>query len=327
MTGTPDVRITHKAADAADEVMGVGRDAARAWLEQALRQGRITAELPHPYSRKRSQSGYFLLVEGTLVMPLTRTPEGTLLATGCSFFPAYLHAQGRGGKDVDPFALRGSDLVERVAFSEHVLERYTQRALGLPERKLTDEEKGDARLRLVHLLVDDASAVRKRPAWYRSRTPADFFLVAASGEVCLPMRRTPGEGKPFYALTFLHRSMELFDLEPEELARACRFSPPALQSAAGLAGEQPAGSWLSAQIAAGGRLSWHPPEGEPSCPEARFYILARPVFLPVEWDKGARQPLVVLDVRRTTPSLRRRVALWPQGLGRWLRKRFALRVS
>lgn len=321
MTNVRGVIITNAAADPAAAVLRMSRDQARSWLDKTKLGGRIVDQLPPPYTRKRSRSGHFVLVDDTLVMPLTRGREGDWLATGCEFFPAWLRSQGLGGEEIDPFTLRGAALADRIGFSEHSLDRYAQRAAGFPQRALSDREKDLAKAELRRILSRDARAVRQRPAWYRSSTPNDFFVVAEGEEICIPMRHTPGGAKPFMALTVLHQSMKLFEKPPEELTRACHFTPESLEQATLLVpdGQRPA-PWLAARISASGTISWYPPRGHHPSPQARFYVHADPVYLPVAWDKQGRLPLVVLGVHRTKLPLPRRILTW-------LRTRFALRVN
>ncbi|GAA4308964.1 hypothetical protein BJY14_002104 [Actinomadura luteofluorescens] len=315
------VIITHSAADRAAAILGYNRAQARTWLDREKRKGRVVDRLPHPFSGKRSRSGHFVLIDETLIMQLTRTEKGEWLATGCEFFPAWLRARGLGGEKIDPFALASNELTARIGFSEHALDRYAQRTAGFPERRLSDWEKDQAKAELRRQLSRDAHASRERPAWYRSRTPNDFFVVAEGGEICIPMRHTPGSATPFTALTVLHQSMRLFDKTPDDLARACQFTPEALEQAALLStnGDKP-GTWLSTQITGSGQLSWHPPRGHRPYPGARFYVHAGSVFLPAAWDKQSRQPLVILGSHRIRLPLAQRILAW-------LRGRFALRVS
>lgn len=315
------VIITNTAADSAAALLGVKRDQARAWLDQQKISGKATDRLPSPYSKRRSRSGFFVLVEGTLIMPLKQNERGEWLATGCDFFPAWLQANGLGGEQLDPFNLDSVELTSRIGFSEHALDRYAQRAAGFPERRLSGPEKDQAKADLREVLSHDARAVRKRPTWYRSRTPNDFFVIAEGEEICMPMRHTPGAAKPFMALTVLHQSMQLFEKTPEDLARACHFSADVLEQAATISSDgQGPDAWPSRQIRAEGRISWYPPEGHEPYPGARFYVHAGPIFLPAAWDKQGRRPLVILSVLRTRLPLGRRILIW-------LRARFALRVS
>jgi len=301
-----DVVITNKAADQAGQALGMTRDRTRAWLDRTKQDGRISDRPPAPHSGRRSPSGFFLVVRGVLVLPLAqdRDGSGAWIATGCIFFPAWLRERGLGGKTPDPFRLQGSALAEQIRLSAHAVQRYQQRAAG-------DRDVRTAEGQLRRALSQDARAVRKRPQWYRSQTPNDFYVIAADGEYCLPMRRHASDGKPFEATTFLHQATWLFDLAPADLARSCRFTPAALHDAEAIAGsaEDP-GPWLTAQITATGHLSWQPPTGHRRHPHARFYLRAGQIVLSLDWDKQARPPLIVLAVDRIRLSLPARLIAW-----------------
>lgn len=313
-----DVVITNKAADQAALALGMTRDRARAWLDTTKQDGTITERLPAPHSGRRSPSGFFLLVGGVLVLPLAqdRDGSGAWIATGCIFFPAWLRDRGLGGKTVDPFRLQGAALAEQIRLSAHAVQRFQQRAEGHRDLRTAEEQ-------LRRALSRDARAVRKRPEWYRSQTPNDFYVIAGDGEYCLPMRRHASDGKPFEATTFLHQATWLFELAPADLVGFCRFTPAALHDAEALAealagAAQKPGLWLAAQVAATGRLSWRPPAGHRRHPQARFYLHAGQVLLSVDWDKQARPPLIVVAVDRLRLPL-------PARLIAWFRRRFTPR--
>jgi hypothetical protein len=301
-----DVVITNKAADQAALALGMNRDRARAWLEETKQGGTITDRLPAPHSGRRSPSGFFLLVKGVLVLPLAqdRDGSGAWIATGCIFFPAWLRGRGLGTETPDPLTLRGAALADQIRLSAHAVQRFQQRADAHRDVRTAEEQ-------LRQALSQDARAVRKRPEWYRSQTPDDFYVIAGDGEYCLPMRRHASDGRPFEATTFLHQATRLFELAPADLVGLCHFTPAALHDAEALAGaaRQP-GPWLAAQIAATGRLSWQPPRGHRRHPQARFYLHAGQVLLPVDWDKQARPPLIVLAVDRLRLSLTARLIAW-----------------
>lgn len=289
------VVLTHAAADQCAKVRGGTREQARIWLDRVTQSGEITDRLPRPYTGRRSPSGYFLLVPGTLILPLAtdRGGSGKLIATGCTFFPSWRRKNGLGGANVDPFALQGEALVDEIDFTGHAVERFQERGGGHRDPRAAREQ-------LRRLLTPDAHVVRKRPAWDRGTEPADFLLVGGDGECCLPLRRHAADGRPFAATTFLHQSMRLFELSPAQLARACRYGPDVLEQAA----------WLTTQIAENGTLSWHPPPGHPAHPSARFYLRAGEWYLPVDWDKRSRTPLVALAVHQVRLPLLRRISAW-----------------
>lgn len=308
------VIITNTCADRCGAQLGTGREKARRWLTELVPQGRLTRDLPAPHTGKRSPSGRFLLVDGVLVLPLADNRDGGApVAVNCIFFPEWLERQGLGGAEVDPFALRGEALLRHVRFSEHCVQRYTQRCGG-------PREPGLAAARLREVLAADAKAVPRRPDWSRSQRGADFFIVAQD-EYCLPVQRYASDGRAFEAPTLLHRSQPLFELTGRSLEFACRFTDRVMADARALAepGHDPI-SWLRGLIVQAGTLSWDPPPGWARYPGARFYIHAGPYHLPVAWEKDARRQLVALAVFRGRVPVLQRIAAW-------LRRRFGLRVA
>lgn len=304
----PSVIITHSCADRAAGQLGTDRDRARQWLEGVKGRGQVTQELPAPHTGKRSPSGYFLLVRGTLALPLavSRNGQGELVATGCFFYPEYLDQHGRGDARVDPFRIQGADLLRHVHFSTHAVQRFQQRYNGNPDPDVALRQLREA-------LADDLQAVRQRPSWTRSRNTADLFLVAWD-EFCLPTQRHASNGQPFEALTLLHRSGRMFQMQPTELERQCQLDHAVLEQAADVLaneGRLPAdGTPLAIMrdmIASQGRLSWTPPRRRRGFSDARFYLHLNRYYLPVAWDKDARRPLRALSMRRTRRSLLRRL--------------------
>jgi hypothetical protein len=319
MSMAPRVGITNAAAAQAARDLGCTPAQARAFLERQVPGGRVVAssQLPRPYRGKRSKTDRFLLIDHVLALPLAldrRDPSG-FSATGCLVFEEYLRAKGRARPTADPYALTGMKLMEHVRLSEHAVERYQQRAGGHRDVRI-------ARDQMRQELSRDARAVRKRPRWTHSRQPADFFLVAGGAdgeeELCFPMSRHSGGGRPFEALTCLHRSMPLFEAD---LAGQVAFTQDVLAAFDRLRpGEGSPASRFTSALSASGTLSWHPPPGHPHDAGARFYLIMGPVFVPVAWDKKSGVPLIALDVHTTRLSLVRRVAVW-------LRRRFSLRAA
>ncbi|MGI8333637.1 hypothetical protein ACRYCC_27120 [Actinomadura scrupuli] len=314
--------ITDTAAAQAARALGFTPARARAFLEQQVSRGRVvtSSELPHPYAGKRSKTGQFLLIDHVLALPLatdSRDPRG-FTATGCLLFEEYLRTKGRTRPTVDPYTLRGAELMAQVKLSEHAVQRYHERAGGHHDLKA-------ARDQMRQELSRDARAVRQRPRWTNSRNTADLFLLAGGAdgqeEFCLPMSRHGGGGKPLEALTCLHRSMPLFELTSSDLAKQVAFTEDVLTAFDRLySGEQSPAVRFKSAIAASGTLSWHPPAGHPHHPRARFYLIVGSVFVPVAWDKTARVPLIALDVHQAQlPILKRATA--------WLRRRFSPRLT
>ncbi|MFA1546173.1 hypothetical protein [Actinomadura chokoriensis] len=318
--------ITDAAARQAAADLGWTPVQARAFLEkQVPSAGRVVTsdQLPAPYKGRRSKTGRFLLIDGVLILPLAvdeRDASG-FAATGCVVLDAYLRANGRGKRHIDPFALTGAELVDQVRLTEHAVKRYQQRTDGPADPKAAEEQ-------MRWVLGKDARAVRRRPRWTNSSNTADFFLIAGGNdgeeEFCLPISRQGGGAKPFEALTCLHRSMPLFELSSAELARRVAFSKEVLAAFDRVypgegSGEGSTASRFTEMIALHGRLERHPPSGHARHHGARFYVVAGPAFIPVAWKKNSQVPLLALGVESVRLPLRRRLLAW-------LRQRFALRV-
>lgn len=318
----PRVGITDAAAAQAARDLGYTPARARAFLEKQVPGGRVvtSGELPRPYTGRRSKTDRFLLIDHVLALPLAldrRDPSG-FAATGCLVFEEYLRANGRARPTLDPYTLRGAKLMEQVRLSEHAVERYQQRAGGHRDPKT-------ARDQMRQELSRDARAVRQRPRWTKSRRTADFFLLAGGPdgqeELCLPVSRHNGGGRPFEVLTCLHRSMPLFALTSADLAKQVAFTEDVLTAFARLQpGEGSLPSRFKKALSASARLSWHPPPGHHHDRRARFYLIMDSVYVPVAWEKTARVPLIALDVHQTRLPLLKRLAAW-------LRRRLSLRVT
>lgn len=290
------VVVTNRCAERCAAAMGLGSQReARDWLTRQLPDGYVTQELPARMGRRRSPSGYFLVIDDVVVLPLAedRQNRRQWIATDC-----IVAAREHGGARIDPYALTGRELVQHADITRHAVERFQQRC-GAPQNLDL------ARTQLVRWLATTACAVPRSPSWCRTEQ-ADFFVVA-DDELCLPARWGGGGGQPFSLTTCIHRSDDLFELGPAELMRKCRINRTRI------APHDPA--VLSRAIAATGRLSWHHPRWVAHVQDARFWILLNEeCVLQVSWDPGAARPLTVVGVAE------RRMLL--AGLRRWLRGLF-----
>ncbi len=288
--------VTNRCADACAEALGLaGREPARVWLlELIAERGVFTDRLPETMAGRRSPSGQFLLVAGVVALPLAadRDGEPKWIATNCLVFPRYRATTAEVGV-VDPFSLRGPDLLAQVNLLPHVIERFQQRCGGSPDRQRARQE-------LVERLAPTVRAQRRPPAWCGTR-PAEFYLVAgARDEYCLPCRGGSG-GRPFDATTCIHQAGDLFMLTPPQLAARCRLDPVAL----------PAGSrerrMFTEAFEFSGRLSWHRPQWARARNEpvvAWWIVFDRRIAAPVAWEPtDVDQPLLVLGLADHRPWL------------------------
>ena len=277
------VVVTNRCAEACAEEFGLGhRDGARAWLYKIIQQrGHVTDHLPEPVARLRSGSGYFMVANDVVVLPLVKASDGTArwIATDCKVFPSYRERHSNTAK-VDPLRLTGAPLVRQVNFTRRAIERYQQLCDGDPNLDLARED-------LRAILSRDARAVGKPPAWCRT-DKAEVYLVSAD-EYVLPLSRNGTAGFAFDALGLAHRASELFSLDGRDLIRRCRMSSTV---------EKPRREMLLERITPAARLSWRRPRWAPVHPSARFWLMALPrLAAPVAWqpDKPDR-PLLILDV-------------------------------
>lgn len=284
--------ITNRCADACAEAFAIpDRGLARDWLtERIIRHGVVTAELPGPLAGRRSPSGYFLLVDGVLVLPLAADRDGRpqWIATNCLAHPHDRHGAA-GGADI--FALSGHDLLAQVNMLPHAVERFQQRCGG-------HRDLDRARHDLLERLAPTVRAVRRPPSWCTTRR-AEFYLVAgADDEYCLPCRTGSG-ARPFDVTTCIHRAGDLFELTGSRLAACCRRDPAASPSN---------GSYrdrlLNRAFRFGGRLSWHRPRWAKPHPAARWWIVFHErIAAPVSWEPDAERPLLILQVADHRPLL------------------------
>ncbi|MGH3729118.1 MAG: hypothetical protein ACRDTU_10235 [Micromonosporaceae bacterium] len=277
------VVVTNQCAEVAAEKFGLAHaDRARTWLYQVIKQrGQVTHELPPPVATLRSGSGYFMVADDVVVLPLMPAKDGTArwIATDCAVFPSY---RRRGGAaTVDPFQLSGADLVQHVGFSRRAVEQFQERSPADPNPEIAREELRD-------LLAADSRATAKPPAWCRARN-ADFYLVSGD-EYVLPMSRQNSSGYEFEALSCVHRAGVLFGLRGADLAARCRFGGAIFAASSS--------KEFLAALSDAGRLSAHRPSWAKAHPAARFWVIASDTLAaPAAWQHHhTRQPLLVLDV-------------------------------
>ncbi len=235
------VVVTNRCAEACAEEFGLGhRDGARAWLYKIIQQrGHVTDHLPEPVARLRSGSGYFMVANDVVVLPLVKASDGTArwIATDCKVFPSYRERHSNTAK-VDPLRLTGAPLVRQVNFTRRAVERYQQLCDGDPNLDLARED-------LRAILSRDARAVGEPPAWCRT-DKAEVYLVSAD-EYVLPLSRNGTAGFAFDALGLAHRASELFSLDGRDLIRRCRMSSTV---------EKARREMLLERITPAARLSW-----------------------------------------------------------------------
>jgi hypothetical protein len=99
VSGDWPVVVTHGCADACAEAFALGgREQARQWLELLITQrGVVTDQLPTWLVGRRSPSGYFLVIDDLLALPLAADRQGRpqWIATPLHSRPAAQH----GGSD------------------------------------------------------------------------------------------------------------------------------------------------------------------------------------------------------------------------------------
>jgi hypothetical protein len=285
--------VTNRCADACAEAFGLtGREQARAWLLTVIaKKGEVTNRLPAPVAGRRSPSGYFVLVDDVLVLPLAADRDGGAqwIATNCVAFPAKR-------RRVDPFRLTGLALLEQVNVLPHAVERFQQRGGGHPDPE-------QARQELLDMIAPTVRAVRRAPRWCGTR-PADFYLVAgAADEFCLPCR-AGGGARAFDVITCIHRAGDLFALDPTQLAARCRLDPATLPP------DSRKARLVTRALHSGGRLSWHAPRWAAPHAKAKWWIVfGNRLAAPVAWRPGNRaKPLLLLDLADHRPLLVRLVS-------------------
>lgn len=293
VTGTGDwpIVVTNRCAEACAEAFGLAdREPARAWLATAVSErGVVTDRLPPAVAGRRSPSGYFVLIEDVLVLPLAADRDGRAqwIATNCVAFPGVRGAAG----GVDPFRLVGWDLLNQVTVLPHAIERFQQRGGGHPDPQRARQE-------LLDRVAATVRASRRPPSWCSTR-PAEFYLVAGNDdEFCMPCRKGGG-GRPFDMITCIHRAGDLFAVNPTRLAAACRLDPAAL----------PPGSRSARLITEAfhfsGRLSWQRPSWARPHRDATWWIVFNNrMAAPVAWQPEVEDtPLLVLGLADHRPIL------------------------
>lgn len=298
------VVVTNRCAEACAKEFGLSQsDGAKAWLYKIIdERGQVTSDLPNPVAPLRSSSGFFMVADRVVVLPLAKASDGTArwIATDCKVFPSYRrrHSSGarRGaGTRIDPMTLAGAELVRHVNLSRAVLS-FQQRCGGDPDPAVAREE-------LLRDVARDARAVATPPDWYRGGR-ADFYVVSGD-EYVLPTSRRGSAGYFFDALDCVHRAGELFALRGTALAARCRFDEVAMPAGS------PRRELLAAALTADGQLMWHPPQWARPHPMARFWVSATGrLAAPVAWQpQHPSHPLLVLDLAERL-SLADRARRW-----------------
>lgn len=296
------VAVTDRCADACAAALGMAdRHEARGWLQDMIDEhGVLTDRLPAPMTGRRSPSGCFLLVPGTVVLPLAadRDGEATWIATNCLVFPAH-RDQVRGA--VDPLRLTGKALLDQVEVLPHAVTRFQQRCGAA-----TDPDR--ARQELAARLTPTVRAAAQPPAWCGTR-PADFYLVAGEhDEYCLPCR-TGGGARPYDVITCIFRAEDLFALRGKQLRARCAVAD-------GVAESDDRRSHQLDAVFAGGRLSWAAPARAGQAPRGTDWWIVSDsgISAAVGWQPDhPRTPIQVLRVVDGRPLLRRladRLRFW-----------------
>ncbi|MGH3713977.1 MAG: hypothetical protein ACRDT4_11030 [Micromonosporaceae bacterium] len=232
-----------------------------------------------------------MVANDVVVLPLAAASDGTArwIATDCKVFPSFQPRYG-SATSVDPYRLRGADLVRHVHLSRRAVEAFQRRCDGDPDEMIAGEE-------LREILARDALALPEPPDWCPDAPQAAFYLVAGNAYL-LPMSRH-GKGRyDFSAVDCLHRAEELFELRGPELAGRCR-----LDGFAGVPGRR---DRFADALRAGGQLSWRRPRWARGYRSVRFWIVTPGIAAPVVWQpEDPDTPLVVLDVlERLSPYAR-----------------------
>ncbi|WP_157434391.1 MULTISPECIES: hypothetical protein [Actinoalloteichus] len=283
------VVVTDRCAHSCAEAMGFAdQDEARAWLHEQIRaRGAVTDRLPAAVAGRRSRSGYFVVIEDEVLLPLAEDRDGAAqwIATNCVIFPS------RRGSSAAPLSLSGRRLLAEIELLPHAVERFQQYCGG-------SADPAAARRELYEVLAPTARATSRPPRWSGTRH-ADFYLVAGvEGEYVLPCRIGGGR-RPFDATTCIHRSRDLFELSGDRLLARCGLGADAV----------PARSAGRALIERGGachaRLAWHRPSWAPARSEARWWLVLAPrLAVPVAWRPERRsRPLIALGLIDRRPVL------------------------
>jgi hypothetical protein len=243
-------------------------------------RGHVTDRLPEPVARLKSGSGYFMVANDVVVLPLVKASDGTArwIATDCKVFPSYRERYLNVAR-TDPRQLTGPQLVRQVNLTRYAIQRYQRHCDGDPSLDLARED-------LRATLSRDARVVSRPPAWCRTRK-ADCYLVS-NDEYVLPLTRNGSPGYAFDALDCLHRASDLFSLDGSELIKRCRISSTV---------DEPRREMLLERITPAARLSWRPPRWAPSHPSAKFWLIVLPrLAAPVAWQpERTDRPLLILD--------------------------------
>ncbi|MGF6889620.1 hypothetical protein ABIA39_009071 [Nocardia sp. GAS34] len=168
-----DVVVTNRCADACAETFGlVDREAARRWLLEIISsRGAVVDQLPAPMAGRRSRSGWFLLADRLVALPLALDTDASgrqqWIATNCLAVP-------RHDRAIDPTALNGPALLAHVRLTTHAIERFQQRGGGHPDLE-------HARAQLTHILTPHSPC----------QPPITGVVALARARRLLPNRRRP----------------------------------------------------------------------------------------------------------------------------------------
>jgi hypothetical protein len=288
MADWPVVVARHCAEVCANE-FGLARpEYARAWLYDLInKRGGRTQEPPAELPNLASPSGFFMVVDGVLVLPLAVVGDPVAgsarwMAVDCKIFPSYRERYGTVVGDVDPLPLRGARLLRHINLTRPTVSRFQVLCNADPNPDIAREE-------LREILVEDARALTEPPDWCRRAPKSDFYLVSGD-EFLLPLKRR--SAVVFDTAGLIHRASSLFVLRGSDLAARCRY----LESALPFGSERR--DLLETALRTNGRLSWRRPGWARPHPRAQFWImLASSLAAPVAWqpEQGPR-PLLVLDL-------------------------------
>lgn len=284
----PVVVAKHCAEVCANE-FGLARpEYARAWLYDLIgKRGKRTPQPPAEFPNLASPSGFFMVVDGVLALPLAEVGDPVAgsarwMAVDCVLFPSYRERYGNAVGNVDPLPLRGASLLRHVNLTTATVNRFQLLCDADPNKDIAREE-------LREILVEDARALTEPPDWCRKAPESDYYLVAGD-EFLIPLkRRSP---MVFDATGLIHRASSLFVLRGADLAARCRY----LESALPYGSERR--DLLETAMRTSSHLSWRRPGWARPHPRAQFWIvLSSSLAAPVAWQpEQGPWPLLVLDL-------------------------------
>jgi hypothetical protein len=278
----------HCAEVCANEFGLVRPEYARAWLYDLIgKRGKRTQKPPAEVANLTSPSGFFMVVDGVLALPLAVVGDPVAgsarwMAVDCKIFPSYRERYGNAVGEVDPLPLRGASLLRHVNLTTPAVMRFQMLCQA-------DQNKDIAREELREILVEDARAVTEPPDWCRKAPESDYYLVSGD-EFLIPLKRR--SAVVFDAAGLIHRASSLFVLRGADLAARCRY----LESALPYGSERR--DLLETALRTSGHLSWRRPGWARPHPRAQFWIvLASSLAAPVAWQpEQGPWPLLVLDL-------------------------------